>query len=245
MANETARLNVALLALPETTPATIYGLHEVFGAVGSTWSQITGEADLPVRRFRPVIASSQGRPFPSPCGPPVAVEAALHADDGYDVVIVTDLAVDLGADPTGHWREEAAWVRARFAAGAVVCSVCTGSVFLAEAGLLDGEEATTHWAAVPIFRDHYPRVRLRPERILCPAGAEHRIVTDQPVKDFTSATTADTTRYGLHFCQMLSQGIYLAPSQFEVAFISAAHTENDLEKLAKMTEWSFKKLLES
>ncbi|MDJ0622872.1 MAG: glutamate-1-semialdehyde 2,1-aminomutase [Desulfocapsaceae bacterium] len=69
--------------------------------------------------------------------------------------------------------------------------------------------------------------------------------TDQPVKDFASATTADTDRYGLHFRQMLSQGIYLAPSQFEVAFISAAHTESDLEKLTKMTEWSFKKLLET
>jgi glutamate-1-semialdehyde 2,1-aminomutase len=69
--------------------------------------------------------------------------------------------------------------------------------------------------------------------------------TDQPVTDFTSATRADTDRYGQHYRQMLSQGIYLAPSQFEVAFISAAHTENDLEKLVKMTEWSFKKLLES
>ena len=69
--------------------------------------------------------------------------------------------------------------------------------------------------------------------------------TAQPVKDFASATTADTDRYGLHFRQMLSQGIYLAPSQFEVAFISAAHTESDLEKLTKMTEWSFKKLLET
>ena len=69
--------------------------------------------------------------------------------------------------------------------------------------------------------------------------------TNQPVTDFASATRADTDRYAKHFRQMLSQGIYLAPSQFEVAFISAAHTENDLEKLVKMTEWSFKKLLES
>ena len=69
--------------------------------------------------------------------------------------------------------------------------------------------------------------------------------TDKPVTDFTSATQADTGRYAQHFRQMLAQGIYLAPSQFEVAFISAAHTENDLEKLLKMTEWSFKKLLES
>lgn len=69
--------------------------------------------------------------------------------------------------------------------------------------------------------------------------------TAQPVKDFDSATHADTNRYGLHFRQMLAQGIYLAPSQFEVAFISAAHSESDLKKLIKMTEWSFKKLLES
>jgi len=68
--------------------------------------------------------------------------------------------------------------------------------------------------------------------------------TAEPVTDFDSAMKADTERYGCHFRQMLSQGIYLAPSQFEVAFISAAHTSDQLEKLAEMTEWSFKKLLE-
>ncbi len=63
-----------------------------------------------------------------------------------------------------------------------------------------------------------------------------------PVTDFASAMKADTTRYAEHYCNMLSQGIYLAPSQFEVAFISAAHSANDLEKLQKMTESSFKKM---
>jgi glutamate-1-semialdehyde 2,1-aminomutase len=66
-----------------------------------------------------------------------------------------------------------------------------------------------------------------------------------PVTDFDSAMKADTDLYARHFRQMLSQGIYLAPSQFEVAFISAAHTKNDLDNLVKMTEWSFKKLVES
>ena len=48
---------------------------------------------------------------------------------------------------------------------------------LAEAGLLDGEEATCHWAATEAMRSRYPRVRLRPEKVLVPAGAEHRLVT--------------------------------------------------------------------
>ena len=68
--------------------------------------------------------------------------------------------------------------------------------------------------------------------------------TDREVVDFDSAMTADTKRYGAHYRNMLSQGIYLAPSQFEVAFVSSAHTLNDLKKLEKSTEWSFKKLAE-
>ena len=68
--------------------------------------------------------------------------------------------------------------------------------------------------------------------------------TSEPVTDFASAMKSDTKRYGHHYRQMLSRGIYLAPSQFEVAFISAAHTADDLERMVKMTEWSFKKLQE-
>ncbi len=69
--------------------------------------------------------------------------------------------------------------------------------------------------------------------------------TKTEVADFDGAMLSDTNRYGAHFRQMLSRGIYLAPSQFEVAFISAAHTTEELKNLVKMTEWSFKKLLES
>ncbi len=64
------------------------------------------------------------------------------------------------------------------------------------------------------------------------------------VTDFESAMSADTDLYAAHYRNMLSQGIYLAPSQFEVAFVSAAHTLNDMKKLEKSTEWSFKKLAE-
>ena len=68
--------------------------------------------------------------------------------------------------------------------------------------------------------------------------------TSRQVTDFDSAMSADTNLYAAHYRNMLSQGIYLAPSQFEVAFVSAAHTLNDMKKLEKMTEWSFKKLAE-
>lgn len=68
--------------------------------------------------------------------------------------------------------------------------------------------------------------------------------TDSPVTDFESAMLSDTKRYGKHFRQMQECGIWLAPSQFEAAFISAAHERPDLEKALEMTESSFKKLVD-
>lgn len=68
---------------------------------------------------------------------------------------------------------------------------------------------------------------------------------DAPVTDFDSAMKADTDRYGQHFRQMQASGVWLAPSQFEAAFVSAAHGEEQLLKALKMTESSFKKLEKS
>ncbi len=66
--------------------------------------------------------------------------------------------------------------------------------------------------------------------------------TRDPVTDFESAMRADTEMYGRHFRHMLASGVWLAPSQFEAIFISAAHERNHLEKALEVTESSFKKL---
>jgi len=68
--------------------------------------------------------------------------------------------------------------------------------------------------------------------------------TPEPVTDFESALRADTGVYGRHYRQMLAGGIWLAPSQFEAAFLSAAHDREHLEKALVMTESSFKKLMD-
>ena len=170
-------LSVSLLVLPESFPGALYCLHELLGLAGRAWRPITGEPEAATRHFSLRLVSVTGQPAATPAGPVIAVEAPLHASPAPDIVIVTDLGLPVDFDPRGKWAEEAGWLRRMHAGGAVVCSICSGSLFLAEAGLLDGIEATTHWSVAPLFREYYPGVKLRPERILCPAGAEHRIVT--------------------------------------------------------------------
>jgi len=54
--------------------------------------------------------------------------------------------------------------------------------------------------------------------------------TDQPVTDWDSAKGADTGKFAMFHRSMLEQGIYLPPSQFEAAFVSAAHTDEDVRR---------------
>jgi glutamate-1-semialdehyde 2,1-aminomutase len=66
--------------------------------------------------------------------------------------------------------------------------------------------------------------------------------TAEPVTDFTSAMRADAGKFATYWREMLAQGIYLAPSQFEAAFISAAHSSADLERALEKNECSFRKM---
>jgi len=53
--------------------------------------------------------------------------------------------------------------------------------------------------------------------------------TSGPVVDWPGAAKSDTLRYARYFHGMLDRGIHLAPSQFEAAFVSTAHTEKEID----------------
>ncbi len=60
-----------------------------------------------------------------------------------------------------------------------------------------------------------------------------------PVTDWTSAAKSDTEAFGRFFRSMLESGVYLPPSQFEAAFLSAAHTEHDVHQTIAAAKQAF------
>jgi glutamate-1-semialdehyde 2,1-aminomutase len=67
--------------------------------------------------------------------------------------------------------------------------------------------------------------------------------TKDVVTDYETATKADTNLYSKFFHQMLAQSIYLPPSQFEAAFVSAAHTDKDIQATINASKKAFASLL--
>src|SRR5207247_3342804 len=65
---------------------------------------------------------------------------------------------------------------------------------------------------------------------------------DRPVRDFASATGANTEHYAKFFRGMLARGVYPPPSQFEAWFISAEHTAKDVDKTIRAAREAMKTL---
>jgi glutamate-1-semialdehyde 2,1-aminomutase len=64
--------------------------------------------------------------------------------------------------------------------------------------------------------------------------------TERAVRDYASATSADARRYSTFFRGMLLRGVYPPPSQFEAWFLSAAHTEKDVDRTIRAAREAMK-----
>jgi transcriptional regulator GlxA family with amidase domain len=133
---------------------------------------------------------------PFRCYGNVMVEPDFAVDELFetDVAIVCDMYQPIDTSPHGCHGCEIDWIKRMYAKGAIVASVCSGSLILAEAGLLDGQETAGHWAYREMFRDHYPEVKMRENAILCIAGEQDRIVTAGAVNSWQELVVYLITR---------------------------------------------------
>ena len=167
--------SVAILALPETTASVVYGMYDLFLSAGRDWGWIVGgEPGLPV--FRLQVVSSRRESFRAANDVLIAPQATLDDCAFPDVVCVPEIAVPPGAPLQGRFTAEIAWLRRCYDNGAMLATACSGAMLLAEGGLLDGEEATTHWAYCDVLKRGYPLVKVRAQRALVVSGEGHRLV---------------------------------------------------------------------
>jgi glutamate-1-semialdehyde 2,1-aminomutase len=67
--------------------------------------------------------------------------------------------------------------------------------------------------------------------------------SDRKIIDFESVKSSDTNFFQVYFNALLEQGVYIAPSQFEAGFMSAAHTDEDIDKTVEASFNALKKAL--
>lgn len=178
-----APLRVAILLLPDaTTAATACGMLDLLSGVGRSYERLTGEAPAAEPPVEPRLVSPAGGEVRVANGVvlggtlPMAA-CAPPAGAFPDVVCVPAVTLPPGGQGLGAPEAVLGWLRECHAAGALVASACSGTLLLAEAGLLDGGEATTHWGFCAGLRQRHPGVRVRPNKVLTACGPGARVIT--------------------------------------------------------------------
>ena len=136
-------------------------------------SAANGFAETEQALFEVVTASLDGASVTSQTGQVMQVQYALDAIAHTDLVLIPGFLFTL-KQALPAFPAYAAWLNNQHAAGAVLASMCTAAFMLAEAGLLNGLHATTHWAFADYFRRRYGQVLLDDGQILC---EDNRVIT--------------------------------------------------------------------
>lgn len=175
MTAETQTLQVAILAVPESSASTVYGMYDLLMATGVDWEWVmSGTPGQPL--ITPLIVTAEGAAIRVGNGLRIEPHCMLADCLSPQVVVIPDLMVAPQASIAGHYPLEIEWLRAVYRQGAILSSACSGALLLAEAGLLDDQDATTHWAYCDSMSACYPRLRMHPQRALVVAGEGQRLI---------------------------------------------------------------------
>jgi transcriptional regulator GlxA family with amidase domain len=168
------QLEVTILLLNGCYASTSLAPIEVFHSAGRLWNALTGNSSAP--RFRVTVASLDGEPVETPYSVGLLPQVSIDAIERTDIIVIPASGLDLDTQFKRN-RAMFAWLRHWHERGVYIASICSGAAYLAEAGLLDGHEATTHWGTAEAYMARYPAVNWRPDvfvtedrRVLCSGG---------------------------------------------------------------------------
>ena len=145
------RKRVGILVFPQVEVLDFCGPFEVF-SVTRLDEATRRETESP---FEVLIVAETADPITTTGGMRVIPDVTIDACPPLDILVVPG---GMGTRREIKNERLLAWIAARGKAVETLTSVCTGSMLLGQAGLLDGRPATTHWRSLPWMRDSFPTV---------------------------------------------------------------------------------------
>ncbi|KFN48719.1 GlxA family transcriptional regulator [Arenimonas composti] len=160
--------SIGFLGYPGITALDLTGPLEAFATANALLPGEGREGGATPRPYRLLVLGVDGKSaFASEPGLRLQPDCAMAAAPALDTVIVPGGA---GLREPRRLRAAAGWLRTRQRATRRIASVCTGAWALAEAGLLDGRRATTHWRFAAELAARYPAVDVDADAIWIRAG---------------------------------------------------------------------------
>lgn len=158
----TAPIHITVIMAPYSSSSSITTTLEMFDSANAMdwFNQRRNKQSQSTQLFQIETASLDGQSVPCTGGVSLTPMKALDDIKTTDLIIVPGFMFNIL--PVLHTLQPiSAWLQKKAGQGAQVASICTGAFVVAEAGLLDGRQATTHWMFLRQFQRRYPQVIIK------------------------------------------------------------------------------------
>jgi transcriptional regulator GlxA family with amidase domain len=218
---------VAVAALAGGASINTAGLMDALIKVDRAWRMLADPDDQPAFSVR-LVGLHEG---PVQCRDGVVLHPHEVADrrDPPDLVVVPGLDDDLESSFARN-REWSPLIAEWHRSGSKVATSCTGAFIAADAGILDGKPATTHWIAARTLRRLYPRVRLFPQRMIVDVGD---VITSGGATTFLTLVVYLTERFGGHERAILASKVMLVDGErrSQLPYVAFARRRDHADEL--------------
>ena len=227
-------MHIVLLVPPYASILDIAGPLDVFAKVPGYPESFEAHNRNPYQVH--VVSTSQSQQVPTSTGLPIMSEGPL---DSIDYPIDTLLVTGLPNAPENMIPEETlTWLQTHWKTIRRVGSVCTGAFILAEAGILNGRKATTHWARCEKLSRLYPKIRVDPDPIFIKDGPVYTSAGISAGMDLALALVEEDLGRDVALNVARTLVLYLKrpgnQSQFSVTLF---HQKVDHEPIKKIIDW--------
>lgn len=197
-------LSVAVLALAGGASIGPAGLMDALGKADRSWQLHAGTAWTALFDITLVGLDSK----PVRCRDGIMLRPHRRARDlaPPNLVVVPAFDDENLLDSLADNQDWVPWLKTWHAQGARVAASCVGAFLLAEAGLLDGRPATTHWLFADTMRSLYPSVKVTSDRLIVDAGD---VITSGGATTFLSLVVHLVERFGGHERAALARKVLL------------------------------------
>lgn len=179
----TSPIHITVIMAPYSSSSSITTTLEMFDSANTMdwFNKRRNKQSQSTQLFHIETASVDGLPVSCTGGVSLAPMKALHEIESTDLIIVPGFMFNIM--PVLHTLQPISdWLKVMANGGAQVASICTGAFVVAEAGLLDGRQATTHWMFLKQFQRRYPQAKIKDDYtvtddngVFCSGGASSAI----------------------------------------------------------------------
>jgi transcriptional regulator GlxA family with amidase domain len=200
-ADDASGRRIVLVTNPSARSLEYMGPMQVFDEA-NLFLEFSGRGDL---AYQIEVVSTGSGPIYNRKGLSINVETPYHRVRGPVDTLILQAADE--HDECLQDERFIAWVAKMSTQVRRIVSICTGSFILAEAGVLDGRRATTHWCACDDFRRRYPRVKLEPDPIYVKDGHVYTSAGATSGMDLAIALVEED--YGSELARRVAQGLVM------------------------------------